>query len=87
MPYHISENIVGHMSHLQLYMSTHQGCNIAECMELMVGTIQKMAIENTHTRSQLHEARAKLRDLERVMTTHTTRCEKQEKESILSTML
>ena len=78
MPSHISENIVRHMSHLQLYMSTHPGANIAECMGLMVRAILKMAIENTHTCSQLHEAREKLRDLERAMITHTTRCEKQE---------
>ena len=62
MPSHISENIVGHMSHLQLYMSTYPGANIVECMGLMVGTIQKMAIGNTHTRSQLHEAREQLRE-------------------------
>ena len=62
MPSHISENIVGHMSHLQLYMSTHPGANIAECMGLMVGTIQKMAIVYTHKHSQIHEARKELRE-------------------------
>ena len=62
MPSHISENIVGHMSHLQLYMSTHPGANIAECMGLMVGTIHKIVIENMHTRSQLHEAKEELRE-------------------------
>ena len=60
MPSHISENIFGHMSHLQRYMTTHPGANIAECMGLMVGTIQKMALENAHTHSQLHEAKEEL---------------------------
>ena len=139
LPSHISENIVGHMSHLQLYMSTHPGANLAECMGLMVGTIQKMAIENTYKHSQLHDVKEdlleshdqlheshdqcrddlskaqdriaqleatvvsqneeyqrrmkenhqlankmensqeKMAQLERTMTTHTTRCEKQER--------
>ena len=61
MPSHVSENIVGHMSHQQRYMSTHPGANIAECMGLMVNTIQKMAIENAYTRSQLHETKEELR--------------------------
>ena len=60
MPSHISENIFGHMSHLQRYMTTHRGANMAECMGLMVGTIQKMALENAYTRSQLHEAKEEL---------------------------
>ena len=60
MPSHISENIVGHMSHLQRYMTTHPEANMAECMGLMVGTIQKMALENAYTHSQLHEAKEEL---------------------------
>ena len=60
MPFHISENIVGHMFHLQRYMTTHPGANMAECMGLMVGTIQKMALENACTHSQLHEAKQEL---------------------------
>ena len=60
MPSHISENIFGHMSHPQRYMTTHPGANIAECMGLMVSTIQKMVLENAHTHSQLHEAKEEL---------------------------
>ena len=60
MPSHVSENIFGHMSHLQRYMTAHPGANIAECMGLMVGTIQKMVLENAHTHSQLHEAKEEL---------------------------
>ena len=48
------------MSHLQRYMTTHPGANIAECMGLMVGTIQKMALENAHAHSQLHEVKKEL---------------------------
>ena len=60
MPSHVSENIFGHMSHIQRYMTTHPGANMAECMGLMVGTIQKIALENAHTHSQLHEAKEEL---------------------------
>ena len=61
MPSHISENIAGHMSQLEVYMSTHPGANIGACMALMVGIIQKVSIENIHTHSQLQEAKKELR--------------------------
>ena len=60
MPSHMSENLTGHMSLLGVYMATHPGTNLAACVGLMVGTIQKMAIENVHTRSQLYEVNEEL---------------------------
>ena len=62
MPSHISENIAGHMSQLEVYMSTHPGTNISACMALMAGTIQKVSIENIHTHSQLQEAKEELQE-------------------------
>ena len=70
MPSHISENIAGHMSQLEVYMSTHPGANVGTCMALMAGTIQKVSIENIHTltqlrksHDQLYEAHDQLREL------------------------
>ena len=60
MPSHISENIAGHMSHLEVYMSIHPGENVGTCMALMVGTIQKVSIENVRTLSQLQESHYQL---------------------------
>ena len=60
MPSHISENIAGHMSQLEVYMSTHPGANVGTCMALMAGTIQKMSIENIHTLTQLRESHDQL---------------------------
>ena len=60
MPSHTSENIAGHMSQLEVYMSTHPGANVGTCMALMVGTVQKVSIENIHTRSQLRESHDQL---------------------------
>ena len=60
MPSHISENIAGHMSQLEVYMSTHPGANVGTCMALMAGTIQKVSIENIHTCSQLLESHDQL---------------------------
>ena len=61
-PSHISENLAGHMSLLQMHICSHPGENVTACMGLMVGTIQKVLIENTHTRTQLHEAKEELRE-------------------------
>ena len=60
MPSHISENIAGHMSQLEVYMSTHPGANVGTCMALMAGTIQKVSIENIHTLTQLRESHDQL---------------------------
>ena len=60
MPSHISENIAGHMSQLEMYMSNHPGSNVGTCMALMAGTIQKVSIENIHTRSQLRKSHDQL---------------------------
>ena len=60
MPSHISENIAGHMSQLEVYMSTHPGVNVGTCMALMAGTIQKVSIENIHTLTQLRESHDQL---------------------------
>ena len=62
MPSHMSENLIGHMSLLCVHMATHPGENVATCMGLMVGTIQKVVIENAHTRSRLHEVNEELHD-------------------------
>ena len=43
MPFHISENLIGHMSILQKYMMTHPGKNMAAYLLLMVSSIQKVA--------------------------------------------
>ena len=55
MPSHINENIVGHMSYVQVHMNTHPGVNMAACVGMVVGTIQKVVIANTHTHSQAKE--------------------------------
>ena len=60
MPSHISENIAEHMSQLEVYMSIHPGANVGTCMALMVGTIQKVSIENVRTLSQLQESHYQL---------------------------
>ena len=60
MPSHISENIAGHMSQLEVYMSTRPGANVGTCMALMAGTIQKVSIENIHTLTQLRESHDQL---------------------------
>ena len=57
---HISENIAGHMSQLEVYMSTRPGTNVGTCMALMAGTIQKVSIENVCTHSQLRESHDQL---------------------------
>ena len=60
MPSHINENIAGHMSQLEVYMSTRPGANVGTCMALMAGTIQKVSIENIHTLTQLRESHDQL---------------------------
>ena len=62
MPSHISENLTGHMSLLQTHMMTHPGANMATYLWLMVGSIQKVVLDNAITRSELHEAQETLRD-------------------------
>ena len=62
MPSHISENITGHMSLLQAHMMTHPGENMATYLWLMVGSIQKVVLDNVNIRSELHEAQETLRD-------------------------
>ena len=62
MPSHISENLTGHMSLLQAHMMTHPGENMATYLWLMVGSIQKVVLDNATTRSELHEAQETLRD-------------------------
>ena len=61
MPSHITTNIAGHLSLLEEHMRTHPaGVNNVACMVLMLGTIQKMATENSYTRSQLQETNKQL---------------------------
>ena len=62
MPSHISENLTGHMSLLQAHMMTHPGENMATYLWLMVGSIQKVVLDNANIRSELHEAQETLRD-------------------------
>ena len=62
MPSHISENLTGHMSLLQAHMMTHPGENMATYLWLMVGSIQKVVLDNANIRSKLHEAQETLRD-------------------------
>ena len=59
MPSHINESISGHMSYVQVYVNTHPQVNMAACMGLMVGTIQKVVIANAHT---MHEAEEERRE-------------------------
>ena len=59
LPSHISENLTGHMSLLQEHMITHPGENMATCLLLMVGSIQKVT---TYNASELREARQKLQE-------------------------
>ena len=62
MPSHISENLTGHMSLLQVHMMTHPGENMATYLWLMVGSIQKVVLDNANIRSELHEAQETLQD-------------------------
>ena len=62
MPSHISENLTGHMSLLQAHMMTHPGENMATYLWLMVGSIQKVMLDNANIRSELHEAQETLQD-------------------------
>ena len=59
MPSHINESISGHMSYMQVYVNTHPRVNMAACIGLMVGTIQKVVIANAHT---MHEAEEERRE-------------------------
>jgi len=59
MPSHISENLTGHMSLLQAHMMTHPGENMATYLWLMVGSIQKVVLDNE---SKLHKAHEMLRE-------------------------
>ena len=78
MPFHISENIAGHMSLLEVHIITRPGENIATCMGLMVGTIQRVVKENARTHNQLHEAKIQLQELqeshEQLKTSHDEKC-------------
>ena len=62
MPSHISENLTGHTSLLQAHMMTHPGENMATYLWLMVGSIQKVVLDNATIRSELHEAQETLQD-------------------------
>ena len=62
MPSHISENLTGHMSLLQAHMMTHTGENMATYLWLMVGSIQKVVLDNANIRSELHKAQETLQD-------------------------
>ena len=62
MPSHISENLTGHMSLLQVHMMTHPGENMATYLWLMVGSIQKVVLDNATIRSELHGAQEILQD-------------------------
>ena len=62
MPSHVSENLTGHMFLLQKHMMTHPGENMATYLWLMVGSIQKVVLDNANIRSELHEAQETLRD-------------------------
>ena len=62
MPSHINENLTGHMSLLQAHMMTHPGENMATYLWLMVGSIQKVVVENANIRSDLHQAQEKLQE-------------------------
>ena len=60
MPSHISENLTGHMSLLQVHMMTHAEENMPMYLLLMVGSIQKLVVENAKICSELHEAQEEL---------------------------
>ena len=60
MPCHISDYLSGHMSLLQAHITTHLEENVHPCIGLIVGTLQKMVIENVHMHSQLCEAKVEL---------------------------
>ena len=62
MPSHISENLTGHMSLLQVHMMTHSEENMATYLWLMVGSIQKVVLDNATIRSELHKTQETLRD-------------------------
>ena len=62
MPSHISENVTGHMSLLQAHMMAHPGENMATYLWLMVGSIQKVIIENEKIRIELHKSQEKLQE-------------------------
>ena len=62
MPFHISENLTGHMSLLQAHTMTHPGENMATYLWLMVGSIQKVVLENANIRSDLHKAQERLQE-------------------------
>ena len=62
MPSHISENLTRHMSLLQAHMMLHPGENMATYLWLMVGSVQKLAMENVNVHSELHEAQQQLRE-------------------------
>ena len=78
MPSHINENIACHMSQLEVHVITHPEENIATCMGLMVGVIQRLFKENACTRSQLHETKKELQGLQelrdQLKTSHDKKC-------------
>ena len=63
MSSHINENLTGHMSLLQMHMTSHPGENMATYMCLMVGSTQKVVMENANIRSELHETQEKLQQV------------------------
>ena len=63
MSSHINENLTGHMSLLQMHMTSHPEENMATHMCLMVGSTQKVVMENANIRSELHETQEKLQQM------------------------
>ena len=53
MPSHLSENLVGHMALLHNQDTAAKGENMALCMNLLVGSIQRLAIDSVSLKSKL----------------------------------
>ena len=60
MPSHISDNLTEHMSLLQAHMMTHPGENMATYLWLMMGSLQKVTLDNASVHCKIHKAQETL---------------------------
>ena len=80
MPSHIRENISGHMHQLQQHLATQPVANHVTYVPLLVGSMQKVVIDNIDTRSRLNEAEKSLRESQETIFHQKTELENLHKE-------
>ena len=80
MPSHIRENISGHMQQLQQHLATQPVANHVMYVPLLVGSMQKIVIDNIDTRSRLNEAEKSLRESQETVSHQKTELENLHKE-------